>query len=487
MKLEITVQDDINIRAKLDDRSEVSGRVEDDLLLMTTIQFLRTLLESGRLNEIEGLKILGSHLYRLIFVDPINAAFESALREARESRTKNDEKLRLRFTFQRNAVKLATLPWEFLYRPDEETIKGYFLAAETKLTLFRYMPRGGGSDFEKLREPLKVLVAFAEPPELPGGTSVITNKDAIKKELGNCFKRLGVKSDFLDDAKLETLKKRIDSYKPHVLHFIGHGLMGRRDINGVVSDNRIGLLNEENNLYFYRDSLFVNNLTSAENNNLRLVVLQLNDCDHRAERAQYADYSSSFAGIARPLIESGISAVVAMQFPVSFKLAMKFNESFYARLAEGNDIDLAVQQGRKMIYDDSNYFETPVFGTPILYVVREDGIVEPGQTKPEEPERREGLSAGTPLPVPDQTKAGEPVKKQVKDAGYLRNRGQEKSQELGLSAEQRASLGKIYSKLFAEKTTGSGNYRQVLEQAMTEFTDLQIQDVIFAMLGELED
>ena len=398
----------------------------------------------------------------------------------------------MRFTFQEDAVKLSNLPWEFLYRPDEETITGYFLAAETKLTLFRVMPRDDPYT-RPYKEALRVLVAFGEPQELATVSGSNSNKEVIRTDMTDFFTRLGVKFEFLDEATLDSLKKKIETFKPHVLHFIGHGLMGSRDGNGVVKDNRIGLLNEQKNLYFCRDSLFVNNLGDKENRSLRLVVLQLNDCKH-AEQSQMADYSASFAGMAPALIKAEIPAVVLMQFPMYFKLARKFNESLYTQLAEGNDIDLAVQEGRKKIYDDPDYFETPIFGTPVLYVVREDGIVERGQTKTSQTESREQISTDSGQKKSPRSgfdgnvleKAATTSEKPPVDAGYLRKRGTLKADELGLNAEQRAGLGKIYSGLFMEKTSGNGDYKKILEIAMGEISDLQIQDVIFEMLKELE-
>ena len=267
--------------------------------------------------------------------------------------------------------------------------------------------------------------------------------------------------------------------------------MGRRDANGLVNDSRIGLLNDQNSLFFCRDSQFVNYLGQKENRSLRLVVLQLNDCKH-TEQSQFADYSTSFAGMAPALIQSDIPAVVLMQFPVFYKLAKKFNDSFYTQLAEGNDIDLAVQEGRKKIYDDPDYFETPIFGTPILYVVREDRIVEPGKTTTGQSEGRGQVStdAGQKKPtglVIDAPKKGSaPGAKTVVDAGYLWKRGTQKSDELGLNSQQLNALGTIYSSLFQEKVSGSGNYQQVLESAMATNPDLEIQKVIAEMLNELE-
>jgi hypothetical protein len=196
--------------------------------------------------------------------------------------------------------------------------------------------------------------------------------------------------------------------------------------------------------------------------------------------------------MAPALIQADIPAVVLMQFPVFYKLAKKFNDSFYSQLAEGNDIDLAVQEGRKKIYDDPDYFETPIFGTPVLYVVREDGIVEPGKTKSGQSESREQVStfAGQKK-TPDQadTEQKKSVTKGAKtavDAGYLWKRGTQKADEMGLDPQQLNSLGTIYSSLFQEKISGNGNYRQVLESAMATNTDLDIQKVIAEMLNELE-
>ncbi len=52
--------------------------------------------------------------------------------------------------------------------------------------------------------------------------------------------------------------------------------------------------------------------------------------------------SNSFAGVAQQLVQQGVPAVLAMQFPVSDKAAIALSQDFYRSLSDGLPADAAV-------------------------------------------------------------------------------------------------------------------------------------------------
>jgi formylglycine-generating enzyme len=98
---------------------------------------------------------------------------------------------------------------------------------------------------------------------------------------------------------------------------------------------------------------------------LRLAVL--NCCE--GSRVSMKDL---FSGVSTALIQQGIPAVAAMQFPISDKAAKKFAGSFYAALTDGYPADAAMAEARKAVFGMPNDAE---WGTPVLYMRSADGLL----------------------------------------------------------------------------------------------------------------
>ena len=78
---------------------------------------------------------------------------------------------------------------------------------------------------------------------------------------------------------------------------------------------------------------------------LRMVVL--NAC-----RSARTDAVDPFGGMAQGLVQQDATAVVAMQFPISDRAAVKFTGEFYGALVDGLPVDQAVSSARKSLLDE---------------------------------------------------------------------------------------------------------------------------------------
>jgi len=482
MKLEITIQDEETIAADLDGK-QFFGKVQMDPLRLRTIRLFRTWIETGKLIEREGLEVLGSHLYQAIFNESIAGKFEDAVKESSTS-----NRLRVRLLFQPNAIKLVTLPWEYLFKPETETSKGYFLSTRTQLTLFRYMPSESLRQITPSKGPLKVLVVFAEPDgDQPGekGDSERPGIPAITDEMKKLFDNLHVEVDFLLQPTATSLPDKLETFNPHVMHFIGHGIVAKNS-----NKSKIAIMDDNGQLILVSDDLFSRFVENTGNRQLRLVFLHLTECVHHLDVNLQENYPS-FAGMAPALIKANIPAVVAMQFPIQYPVAKKFFESFYKELAAGNDIDSAVQTGREKISLDPKYSETHIFGTPVLSVYKEDRIIEPVPVEVVETTQGSNLQRVSRLAA-SQVSGGEaetsPERSAAKtvDLLALRKIADAKRGELGLDKDQQGIIGEIFKKLYSEKLKGQGNYKKVLDEAIENCGDTFVQDVIFSMLQALE-
>jgi hypothetical protein len=107
-----------------------------------------------------------------------------------------------------------------------------------------------------------------------------------------------------------------------------------------------------------------------------------------------ADRGEPFAGVAQRLVQQGLPAVLAMQFPITDSAATTLAQLFYEALADGYAVDAALAEARKAIYLEGSVME---WGTPALFSRADDNrllALEKDTTVAEPP------SVSPPLPMP---------------------------------------------------------------------------------------
>jgi len=129
----------------------------------------------------------------------------------------------------------------------------------------------------------------------------------------------------------------------HVVHFIGHG-----DYDAEVGQGILALVGSDGQADLAEASRIADLLNEARPTP-RLVVLSTN----------------SSSATAATLARSGISAVAAMQFPISDSAASAFVRGFYTAIAQGRSIDEAARSGRISILASRHSLE---WITPTLYL-----------------------------------------------------------------------------------------------------------------------
>jgi hypothetical protein len=282
-------------------------------------------------------------------------------------------------------LQLASLPWEFLYRPETRD----FLNLSPKTPVVRRLDIPRPYTPLPLEPPLRILVVISNPDGYP--------RLDLARERGNIEKIFAgqdvVRVDFLERASVAELYERLsgrDVY--HVLHYMGHGDFEDETGHGVL------MMEDEDGggkpLSGETLKVLLNNLP-----NLRLVFL--NACESaKITRKEGLD---PFAGVATALVMAGIPAVVAMQFPISDRAAVQFSRYFYRNIAQGEAVDVAVVEGRRAIRIEG---ETMEWGTPVLFMQAPQGdifnIARPSLPEAAASSRQErtGTPAATPIPQP---------------------------------------------------------------------------------------
>lgn len=345
--------------------SSVVGKVSFDPLEKATLKFFQDMLAENRIEKPEHLELLGKRLYRVLFDENVSGHYQRCLDEAKR---KNVEHFKVKLSFMDKTSDLVNLPWEYLYYPGDT---GYFLATKVDLTLSRYIQLNWMPASEPEAQPLKVLVLQSQPLGLSSKTPEMVHSVMEKLKREN-----GIEVEYLIKPTLDNLESEIEKTKPHVLHFIGSGRVKR---NERKSDNtgigELALVNEVTEAIEWCPAQMFADL--VKDKGVRVVFLELS---MRSEQSSEIDdqYYESFSEMAKPLVMEKIQAVVAMQFPIEDSHARRFVEVFYQNLATGTAVDKAVQNGRTRMHRMSgSSYNSPIFGTPMLFAYKEDNIVIP--------------------------------------------------------------------------------------------------------------
>jgi hypothetical protein len=356
-ELTIIVQDSKTVRARTGDGGEKSGEIKLDKLRRQTIHILETWLTQGKTTERGEIEVLGMHLYQVLFGGDIGKFFENSL-----SRVPQGERLRVQLSFQEAARELAAFPWEYLYYPDEEERGGFFFATHVDLVLSRYMPlEEGRKTLKPEAGTLRILIVVSQPSD-QGPVMAGPVIEAIQK----MEESYPIKVEILDKPTIDAFLDKLSEVKPHVLHFIGHGVYEN-------DKGKIAFLETDETVIWVEDKEFSEYFINTRSIP-RLVFLHL--CE-----GGKLDFTANFAGLAPQLIRANVPAVVAMRHPISNKAAIAFSRAFYRELAAGQPVDNAVQVGRWRITtaDPKQAYKNRVFGTPVLFMRSSDGIIQPAQ------------------------------------------------------------------------------------------------------------
>ena len=357
-KFTLTVTNGRDVRASTSSSASQSSEICPDPLLKKTIRMFEKWLLDNKLTKREELEVLGEHLYRMLFHGEMQSFFERQFRNVSPG-----SRLRVELAFDHGSEELANLPWEYLYYPDTYFHSGRFFATDVDLVLSRYMPLD--EDHQPLKPdtaPLRVLIVVSAPQDLG---QVLP--ELVIEEIKKLAETQPLIVEVLKTPTIDNFDAKLREIRPHLLHFIGHGCFNKEG-----SEGKIAMLKpDERSKNWISDKTFAD-IFRHTRTFPRLIFLHL--CESAA-----VDFNANFAGLAPRLIRVGIPAVVAMHYRIFNKDAITFSRSFYKELAKGEPIDHAVQVGRyKLAHPDG--YNTRVFGTPVLYMRSNDGIILPTPT-----------------------------------------------------------------------------------------------------------
>jgi len=240
--------------------------------------------------------------------------------------------------------ELAALPWEWLYDPQA----GEFPAL-SRLTPVARLVSYAGPALPPPPPPYHVLLLTAAPEDAPP-IDVDGLREAVSGALERWMPQGGVTVDVVP-ARLPAVQAALREKPCHILHFIGHGTFD------TVSGQGQLLFEGEDGASFPVNAGQLRALL-ADSADLRWAVLSA--CQSGQPGPTPAE------SVAAALVQGGLPAVVAMQFPVSQRAMEAFAGAFYGTLAEGWPVEAAVAEARKAVrVAAQNAVE---WGTPACYI-----------------------------------------------------------------------------------------------------------------------
>ncbi len=278
-----------------------------------------------------------------------------ALLAAARHRAVHEER-RLRVVLRVRPPELARLPWEFLF---DEAQNDYVCPTTP---LIRHPQVAAPQRPLRVRPPLRILCMAAAPDDQEP-LAVRAEQQRLSSALS------GLESEGLIELgwtagdtwrDLRTaLRRGGDAGQWHVFHFIGHG-----GFDATAQEGALRLSAEGGGSY----DLGAENLAMVLEGRPSLRLVVLNACE--TGRSSAADPFSSVAGA---LLQRGVPAALAMQFPISDRAAEEFSRTFYEGLAHRLPVDAAVTDARQAIRLALR--GTLEWGTPVLYMRSLDGLL----------------------------------------------------------------------------------------------------------------
>lgn len=295
----------------------------------------------GRLSEspADGMKAMeqvGEILFEILF----QGEMLTALRCCRAALGRG-RKLRLTLDFTQ-APKLAELPWEYLFDPQERE----FMLPGGAATLVRRLGSRAGELTPTPEGPVRMAVVVPVGEEDLGGDN---EWNQLQELLAPEVRAGRLKLLRIDADSMTTLQQQLKGESYHILHLIRHG--GPDSLFFKADEHSSG-----------RDVVLSRRFATLlkDQPDLRLVVL--NSCE-----GARAEFETSLPAMAAELERRGIPNVVAMQFDIRSDLAVSFAVRFYAALSQGHTVDEALAECWRDLYSGSN---RPAWGTPVLYAAR---------------------------------------------------------------------------------------------------------------------
>ena len=219
-----------------------------------------------------------------------------------------------------------------------------------------------------IRGELRILVVHAVPDEVPL-PSADQEIDVLERTFSSATASGAAKVEILRMATVERLQQRLRTFRPHIFHFIGHGVVNQDGGNLV-------LVGDDGHPQFLA-APDVGVMLQDEH----ILLAVLNACDAGSG-------GGTGESVAAVLSEIGLPAAIAPTRLIRDDAALWFSRAFYSALIDGLSVEGALSESRKALslqgWDWSAYALYAPEGLPLASL-----RIVPSRSAVNLPERRE--------------------------------------------------------------------------------------------------
>ncbi len=268
------------------------------------------------------------------------------------------------------ASELLSLPWELLHDDG-----GYLFQGKRAARVRRRLPNRRSHEAALTGLPIRVLLVSPRPEDeraayIDHRLSARPLMDAIDS-LGDLVKLI-VLAPPTFPALEEALRQASEKGEPFdAVHFDGHGVFNREHGLGALcfEDPK-----DANKLEQRASELIDADKLASVIRDYRIPLVFLEACQTATQE------KDPTASVAARLLDEGVASVVAMSHSVLVETAHRFVRAFYAELAQGRSVGMAMLAGQRALYGDvqrgkvmgAGELELQDWFVPVLYQEERD-------------------------------------------------------------------------------------------------------------------
>lgn len=302
---------------------------------------------------------VGEKVFSAVFSGDVLRSFENSVSGLRgyaaSSGKEHGLRIRLQADTPKDLLSVGAQPWEFAYDARQGGFAGR-VACERLTPVVRCLDAPRFLPPLEVVPPYRILVVDCVPEDQnPLETEEERSELRIAIEHAKVARVVP-----LINPTVSELRRHLLRFRPHILHFIGHG-----DIDDVRGEGYLCLVDEDGKTDRLRGEE-LGQMLSAASSSLRLVFL--NSC----LTAKFPRYQGQdpWSATAAAILRAGVPAVIAMQFSILNSAATAFSTGFYRALREGDPLEAAVVEGRVEVQRSSAPWQWSI---PVLYLNTQDG------------------------------------------------------------------------------------------------------------------
>ena len=300
---------------------------------------------------------LGQELFEALFPDRIRRLFDKSLGQAEERR--RGLRIRLKLDLEDPKLRrLFSLPWELLRPKGEDYL---VLSRETPIVRHPEVARPGGE--RPTVRKLRILAVLAQPEDQPR-LDLEREWQALEEIWRD---HPNVRLERCENPSFDRFLAILDGGSFHVLHFMGHG-----GFDPEVEEWVLCFQGDDHKTDYVSASQLGEELADFRRP-LRLVVLNACESARVGDRSSVGTFPGS--GVAAALASAGLTAIVAMQAPISDRAAVELSKALYHRLASGDLLEGAAAAARKAIrrFERRGLVKPAEWATPVVFLRSDDG------------------------------------------------------------------------------------------------------------------